>query len=459
MSMENTLHLLRCYFSFVPLQRWLNALAMLLIMGGALCVFINREIILGFLIFGVVVLVLVPALAGGVAMRFGSTRSMLYLRPDGRTQMLLAATLMVTLIALLLTLPFAVDEWLDLERPGVRQIHPGQVFPVAWTGMAIVWISLFVVSRSAPTLGLIGLLPILGMTVARVVAPYALHPAWHLVPGIIAWLVFVRWYLRTPSVTRPALILSNSGMDNSVPTPLQRLFEAMIPDGETSRSQLQQLYLLGATSSGFGITGVWVAFIFVLAHQFVLWMNSSPGRSAQVSLQMLNMLPFLCFLLVSMGHVLVRRTRCLWLRERMDRSALFGMAEKHGLRSCFTAWGIVAALVLAITLLRDPGSARFAVLFVIAHAAFALCAFYGGMAMTQGWVARNVVLMTILGIWFLVHMHQLEPKRNASPETAIMFTIAALLLAAALRWYAYSAWKRLDWRIAKLPWPAARSSV
>lgn len=458
--MKPILHLLRGYFSMVPLQRWLNTLGLLLLAASAICTIGARNAVLGLLIFGVVSLALAPALAGGVALRFASTRSMLHLRPDGRRNLLIASTLAITLLALLITLPFIVEGWLDLRR-GQPRATPMQVFPVVWTGVALLWISLFTCSRSGPSMGLVGLLPVTVLTIGKALGPLVPHPLWWLLPGLVAWLLFMRWYLRTESVNRPAN-LTNPGLHGDAQAPLLRFLEPLIPDGESSRSKLQQLYLLGTSVAGFAVSGLWVALIFLGVNMLVTWINSSHRGAGAATQQLLFMLPFLGFFMFSIGQVIIRNARRLWLRERMDRSALFRTAEWHGLRACLATWSVTAALVLAVSLAREPSIARFAVLFVAAHTSLAICLFYGGMAMTRTWtgewIFRNGLLVTLLGAFFMVYLYQLKPELDASPATIIRMIIAALVFAAALRAYAASAWKNLDWRVARLPWSGARAN-
>lgn len=456
--MRTVLYLLRCYFSIVPLQRWINACGLLLLAAGVATKLSGRGD--GTMaMFAVVLLALVPTMFGGVALRYGSSRSVLHLKPGGRTSMLIAALLAITLLALLITLPFAMDQWVGAQRPAGSRIDPAHMFPIAWTGLMVLWLGLFSVSHSMVAFSLIGLFPISAIAIGRFLGPYLPHPAWLLLPGAVAWLAFAAWYLRTDSITRPQLTPAGTSLDNGGAFPLMWLFERLLPRREMSRSEAQHMHLFGGPRSIFAMTGAWVALIFLLVHQFVLWINSSPVRPARGPADLLFMLPFLGFFLFSLGFATVRRARYLWLRERLDRSALFGLAERLGLHASFTCWGVTALIVLAITLSRDPGNARVTVPYVIAHAAFATCLFYGGMTMTRGWAVRDVLLAIVIWLWFVVQLFLLKPLADASPSTAVKMALAALLFAALLRWHAARKWKTLDWRIAMPPRPAERTNA
>lgn len=446
--MKTVLHLLRSYFVIVPLQRWINACALLLLAVTAVAQLFDRDNgTLRFTMLGVSLLTLVPAMLGGVALRFGSTRTVLHLKPQGRVCMIVAASLTITLLALLITLPFGIDQWVGVQRPGGRHIDPAHVFPIAWTGLMLLWIGIFSISHSMFAFGLVGLFPIAAIATGRFIAPYLPHPAWLLLPAVAVWLAFAAWYLRTDFVTRPQLTSAGNSPEQGF-APLLWLWERMAPRREMSRNEARHMHLFGAPRSVFVLTGVWVALIFLLVHQFVMWTNSNPARLQSGSSNLLFMLPFMGPFLFSLGFATLRRARYLWLRERLDRSALFALTERLGLQSGLTCWGVTAAVVLAVTLGRSPDHARFVLPYVIAHASFAMCLFYCGMSMTRGWAVRDVLLAMFVWLWFVVQLFLLRPTPDAAPGMAWKLTLAALLFAALLRWHAARKWRALDWRIA-----------
>src|SRR5690606_25146144 len=267
------------------------------------------------------------------------------------------------------------------------------------------------------------------------------------------------WYLRTGSISRPHLTPAGHSLDGGSFSPLMWLYERMAPGRELSRREAQHMHLFGGPRSLFAVAGAWVALIFLVVHQFVLWINSEPARPPRGPGHLLFMLPFLGFFLFSLGFATVRRARYLWLRERCDRTTLFGLAERLGLGASLTCWGVTAAIVLAISLAREPGRSHLAASYVIAHGAFSVCLFYGGMAMTRGWAVRDVLLAVVIGLWFFVQLNLLKPLPEATTSTAWVMTLAALLFAALLRWYAARQWRTLDWRIAMPPRPVARGNA
>lgn len=455
--MKAVLRLLSACFAMVPLQKWVS-LAGLLLLAAALAshAFGRHNGTFGFALLGATLLALVPTFVGGVALRLGSTPSVLHLKPHGRIRMIAAATLTIMLLTALVALPLFLDHWLELQRPGRRSIDPWQALAIIWTGMVMTWIALFTFSQSLFTFSLVGLLPLLGMGVARVTTPLQPHPLWWFAAGTLAWAMFTLWYLRTASVTRPALSVSAQSTDGVGMAPLLRLFDAVIPAGTPTRAQAQHFYLFGGPLSMYVLTGVWVALIFVVVNQFVVWFNA-PGRPMVGHLNLLAMLPYLGFFLFTQGITTVRRARYLWLRDCQPRAALFALAERLGLRATLTAWTITAAGVLVFALAGDSGKAGELILYVVAHLAFAICLFYGGMAMTHAWALRDVLLAAGLWLWFIVHLYQLQPHRDAEPGTALTMTLAALALAALLRWYAARAWRRIDWRVVLPSPPAART--
>ncbi len=457
--MRTTFLLLRGFFDLVPLQRWINALSLLLLAVAVLAAMSGRNNgTLGFTLLGVVLLAIAPVILGGAALRFASTRSALYLRPHGRIRLLIAATVALTLLALLLTLPFCIEQWLEIPRRGAR-IDPGHVFPIAWSGLALLWICVFAVSHSMHTLGLVGLVPLALVTLSRVLMPHLPHPAWLMLPAAAAWLGFSAWYLRTNSVARPQLASSTqSALDGGSFTPLHRLFACVTPKGELSATQAQSMYLLGGLPSMFAITGVWIAGLFFLFHLLVQWFGAPAARPGSYGpANLLFMLPFIGFFMFSLGFNTVRRARYLWLRERLDRRGLFGLAEQRGLRASLSGWGVTAAIIAVIELLRDPGNAGYVPVYLLAHAALAICLFYGGMASTRTWSVRDVTLGAVIWIGFAVQVYQLSPERHPDSGTVLNFELANLIFALLLRWYALRIWQGLDWRITTLPRPGERN--
>jgi hypothetical protein len=292
---------------------------------------------------GTMLLVVTPTFTGGVALRFASTRSLMHLRPHGRTRLLLGATLAITIIAALVALPSLTMELLMAANgriPDLRHTSSLVMFLISWPVLAVGWICIFTLSRSMLATAVMGLLPITVITVGKVLAPVIPGPAWVFVPGLACWGAFWVWYLRTDFVTRPKFPLSG-GADLS-DMPIGRLLARLDPArGTFSRPQAMLQYLFGCTSLRFFVlTGAVVALALGVVQLFTV------GSLVRRTDQMLMMMPFFAFLTVSIGYTTARRVRFLWLRADLDRAGLFGTAERLGLGVAMTTWSVGCAAIM-----------------------------------------------------------------------------------------------------------------
>jgi len=454
--MKAVLRLTLAYFDVVPLQRVLNALGVLLLLVALLVGFTadstrEGQLATGIAATGLWLFMLTPIFSAAVAMRIASTRSMLNLRPHGRVRMLAAATLLITLLAAMVTMPFMVGEWAD--SPRATRIGALTVFEIAWTVLALGWICIFALSRSMHTLGLMGLLPVLVLGIGRSGAAWIPEPAWLLAIAVVAWALFGRWYLRAGYVTRPVLVSSPS-MDSSNNAPLQWLL-SILPERDLppSRERATFLFLLGGTPAFFALTGAWMGLLFLAIHFIPAAIDSGERRHSSL----LQMLPFLAFFPAAFALNIVRRGRMLWLRGGRDRGSLFRVAELLGLRSAVTTWAIAAAVVILVVLLADPRSPGFVMLYAAAQAAVAVCLFYAGLSLINAWSVRDVLLCVGLSLAVIVQFIALEPHKRANVDIAIGVLVIATVVALVLRWRAARAWARLDWRVARLPQVAVRT--
>src|SRR5690606_6324041 len=134
-----------------------------------------------------------------------------HLRPNGRIQLLLGATLALTLLAALVALPSLSMQWFLAHNglPATRRLtDPLDAFMVSWSVLAVDWICIFALSRSMLAMALLGFLPILVISLGKVLVPIIPGAIWVLLPGIACWMLFAAWYLRTKSVTRPEFPMS-----------------------------------------------------------------------------------------------------------------------------------------------------------------------------------------------------------------------------------------------------------
>lgn len=457
--MSGVLRLALACYSLAPLQRWVNGAALGLLAAGVVAGLTADDVwegrnMFAFVMVGAILLVFIPTFAGGVALRFASTRSVLYLRPHGRARMLLAATLAITLTAALATLPFLAAQWFAATHgriPG-RFAAPLDVFMISWTLLVLWWVCMFALSRSVAMMGFIGLVPIVIVNAGKALVPYLPEPGWILLGGVVLWAMFARWYLQSVSVKRPEFPLSGDPAAGAEATPIGRLFSSVLsPRGRLSTPEALRMYLFGSASPLFFVlTGAWVALIFLV----VQFMTAGGFRRAE---PLVGMLPFLGFFNISLGFATARRARLLWLRTDLDRAGLFRLAERWGQFAAMTTWLVAAAAIVVPILLFQERSASAVVLYVFMQGVAAVALYYGGMAMIRGWSFPDVLLCILLVLLVIAQSAYFLPMRDPSMGSLAILLLAAGVVLLLLRGYAASCWHKLDWRVARMPRTGARS--
>lgn len=447
--MTAVLRIALSFFSIVPLQRWMNWIGVGLFAFALLN--LGRDGVLILTMLGTVHLTIVPAFCGGVALRSACTPSLLHVRPHGRIRLLLGATLAITLVAAMAALAFQIDVWSRAmgasHRPPVPS--PAFAFQLAWCATALTWIGMFVVSRSQLAYALFGIFPLLIFWVGRIVATRSGTASWMLALGVLLWIGFAVWLMQAQRIRRPAVNSSGASTDT---TPFGWITDALplLPQ-ENSPRHATFLHLLGGRLSLFVVNGLWIALIPLAAH---LFMDGTGNQQRRSSLH--SMLPLLCMMSVPMGFTIARRARSLWLRAGADRAGLFRTAESLGLRATMLSWSIAAAAVVLTVAMRGVHSLpTILTLHVIPLAVVAAGFFYGGLAMVRGFSVRDVVLGVVLGLFFLLQVILIQSPEPSSTRSAAVLGIG-LAMIAVLRTYAAWSWRRLDWRIAKMPPPAPR---
>lgn len=449
--MSSVLRIALAYFNMVPLQRWLNLAALVMFAGAGLMAAFGQEAngakaVFILCTFGITLMLMVPGLGGGMAMRMASRPSIGHLRPHGRLRLLLGSALAMTLVAMLACLPtMAATAYLaahDLPGTG-RYGEPLEVFGFFWPVAALGWIILFTLSRTL----MVGL-AIPAIAIGAMQLPFLLQrfPAFtpvHLLElAAGAWVAFGMWYLRATRITPP--MQQNSWMAGV--SSYQWLLGSEDNQPGDSPDKAVACYLLGTSSHRvFVLTGIWTAAIFLAVS-----LLTPRGKGGQGSL-LPFMLPFVAIQCAVMGFNTARRARALWLRKGMARDNLFSVAEKLGLKAAMLSWGIVAGAVALFLLITEPQHAATVLLFVAAQAVVACCLFYLGMALVRNWSASDVILCISAILLLVAQMFFAQPPAGLPPLQPVITLVVAVACVLPLRWYAHRRWLGLDWTLIKPP--------
>lgn len=449
--MTAVLRIALSFFAIVPLQRWMNWIAVVLLAFALLN--LGNDGVLFLAMPAMLLLVVVPAMCGGVALRHACTPSLLHLRPHGRLRLLLGATLALTLIAAIVALPVQIDAWSRelnaSQRPAIPS--PTFVFQLAWSILVAAWLLFFALSRSQLANAMFGLAPLLAFMLARHVTLHAGAFQWMLPGALLLWVAFGIWLLRTPEVQRPAVMPSGASSDAN---PFGGLLAVLPAPLRHDARQATALHLLAGGTAMFVVNGIWIALIFLLVH---FGMDRAGPR--QGTGDTLFMLPFLAIMFSTVGYMIARRARVLWLRSGVDRAALFRQAEVIGLRAMGITWIIPAAAIMMAVAARGTISLpSLLTLHLLPATGLAAMFFYGGMAMTRGMCVRDALLALALGGLFMAQLVLMHPVRGLTTTEALLGGVAALAVVALLRIYALRSWQRLDWRLARMPQPARRTA-
>lgn len=455
--MSGPLRIAISYFTLVPVQRWANvAGGSLLALAALIIAFANDHPVAGFGVFlltlGLALIGITPVFGGGVAMRVASTPTLLHLRPYGRLRLLAGTTLVITMLAALSALPALVMDWF-VPEPG-EPLSDGNVgalvmFEGAWTAMALCWIIMFTISRSLLAFAAIGLIPVVTINVAKYLAPLFPSVTWVFACGLFAWALFALWYLKTPSVKRPEFPIHNPLATSFQNSSAVRLAALGTPKGAFSRERGTFFYIFACGSPLYFVgIGAWVTVLFLLVG--VLTQASTGKSEFRMAGQLLGMLPFFSFFGASIGYTTARRMRFIWLRAGMDRSGLFRLAERWGLRSVLTAWSMAASAALIIALVSGRGSAMEYILFVVVQGFMTIALFYAGTAAVRNWSPGELLIYAGITIAFIFQAVTLMPMRDVSMGMMIADLLLAVFLVVYFRWRALRRWQTLDWRVAKV---------
>lgn len=455
--MSAVLRLALAYFSAVPLQRGVSIVgAALLALALLLFLFPGTAPAAPVLALpGSVLIILVPFMIGGGLFRLATLRSILHLRPRGRLLMLLAATVAITLVATLATIPVLLAALRGLPRADAlfHGTPPGDVFMLGWSITALLWLAGFIASGSRLLSALAGFMPLLLVYLGRTFGSHLPDVPILLAASIAAWMAFGLWYMHAPAIRRPP---TGYGDRTAVYTEgaLMQFLRSLKrgASGPVSRASATNQYLLGALSlvdyALLGLGWMLLVFVLVLFTSFVL-QRGLPAAVAGTIVPGLFM-PLFIMIGGSLGFGLTRRARLLWLRMGLDRAALFARAERSGLLAGLLVVGIAAAVFLIFSLASWPDRATVILVFAATQLAFALCLFYVGLSLTRGWNPQDVLLCLGFFVFFFVEVLVLRPWSDSPGTVGPILLAAELLLAPLLRWRARRRWLGLDWRVAKL---------
>jgi len=446
--MKAVLRIVLGYFSMLPLQRWVSGAGAAMLAIGVLLTLDTGDtetaIKMTFAIAlpGATLTALMPLAAGGIALRFVSSRSLLHLRPHGRICVLLGSTLAIALLAALMALPIMAMHHVFVVG-GMRRL-PESLHPATWfLGTAVytvvIWLTVFTLTASRFTLFGTPLL-----VLAPVVFIRAHPPAWIIAAILSAWLIFSLWYWRVRRINRPHWTSGGLASDfgNFTIRPLERL-----ASGRAGKSAATTHYLLGAPFLTYLAIG---AFLALLA--LVMWRLMPPQNVIGVNpLTSLTAVPIIGVL----GWLVLRRARCLWLRAGLNRGALFRMAEGTGLAAALGTYCIAALILLAFAI---PGRQQMVLKMTLYAGTFGLltaCVFYFSISLTRSWNAEDLALgigIFALNIAAIIACNS-TGRATFSPVLVPAWIAAGIfaLLALLLRWHAMRRWRALDWRVAKLP--------
>jgi hypothetical protein len=463
--MIGTLRIAMAYFSALSLQRWTNSigLALMVIALAIRAVSHGRaafETSAMLVMFGGLLLLL-PLAVGGGMMRAASTRIILHLHPRGRLQMLIGATLAVTLIAtgvtLMLVLALNPQGIEGVSAPPWSRTPPLTVFATAWSVVAMVWLVVFIATGDRLLSFLIGFVPLALIRFGRTVFGAMPDASVMFILSVAAWTGFALWYLRAPSIRR--LVYSRTRLEEANDNPLRRFFLwANGAHSSPSRSRAADQYLLGMTPLGHVLLGV-VLILGTALLQFV-FSSSFAGTPDLVALQFMAPLVFLPVVYISWGAMsfaLTRRARILWLRSGMDRMALFRQVERSGMVGAMLSFGLLMIAIMLHSLARWPAQADAIVVFLVVQIPFLVCLFYVGLSLTRGWTAQDVLLCLGLCVLLAGEAFLLQPWSGHQSSAAPLVFVALLMLALLLRWHARRRWRGLDWRVARLLQMPARA--
>jgi hypothetical protein len=431
------------YFTFAPLQSWLSALGLLLVAVGLAVRVAAAEpggTALALSIMGGILVVLGPVFGGGVMLRIASSRPTMMLRPGARLRLILGTTLAMSIVVLLVTLPFLLDA--PVGPRGNPAPVAADVFAIAWGAMALNVAGVFALSVYRFGLAFVWIVPVVGANLPRFIPrPQLPDPIDILIAGLLLWGAFAAWYLRRRSHGPVSVLNSGTGSSDGV-APILRFHAPTRLSLPRSVPQARHQWLHAGTSLlNHVAVGAGQSLLVVI---LFLWLVDRPQARDDALMGNLLYIGVMasCF---SLGYWLVGRSRTLWLRAGLDRAGLLRQAETSGLLPVMVSSLIATLIVTTAQASQRPDLMPTIALNALTQLVLAACLAYWGLSQTRSWSFKFVLECIALFVLVTSDLIVLGADR---PPTRLLAALAVLtLLALWLRTRAMRHWRALDWRV------------
>jgi hypothetical protein len=441
--MKTFWQLLRVGFWMLPLQRALTIIGFLVLVAGQLDLlsFSSPGSTLPITFFGVMLMMLVPLLAGGVFLRMLSSSRQLILRPHARGRLLASALG----ILLLVSFAWVFCYWLAFQkappkfRPDAEQL--AMMFALTASFGTMCTVALFTASRS-PSWTLIILLawqaPGLLLHALGVEDASRLlgGPASLLISGAV-WVIFGVWYMRARRIHAAAWRRRDEGTGSAAAS-------ASTAVVSMTREQAMVRWVLADSTALVLALQCLLACLALLAIQWAL------GREAGVrplQSMMFGVLSAVALVTGVLGSSMARRSRALWLPAGRSRLELHAWIERRMLSTVLAVSVAVALAALSAWLLLTPRPALPVSYLFPALLTHGLCA--GWLGLMQQHQRSFFDALAGIGIAAGIFYGLVQPLYVGSAEPPWMVLGAEIALAVLLREVAYVRWRGADWRRAQ----------
>jgi hypothetical protein len=431
--MKAALQIVLLLFTMFRLQRWLGALG---IVGLVAAYFVSPPAALGLLIYGLVLLLLAPALGGGLLMRSLSSPRTLLLVPFGRLQILAGMLLSTLFVAGCVTL---LVSSLPLDR--LVQISPALVFARVEAIATVLLLGSFICAHSVPAATMwvfaIALIPLLLQS-----DRHTFLPLMRLDAGTVALFCLVLWVAFTAAYLRTRLIRPPDDGSGTAPVPVTRV--------KASRRSAVRAYLTGSPSMSTVVLGGLIGTFLICGMWFLMFLLVPSGESVSVRLSkaIAPALWFLAFAGIG-GFIVSRRSKTLWLRSGLGRRELLRLCEAQAWRYFVESSAPMLILLVAAWVI-EPSSGRWLTLFFPFQLAIGACILYLGLMHVQGWRLPDLALAFMLAVFWIIAM-AVAQSPSSSPLFLPGATVAAVVLAFVLRIAGLRRWSCIDWVICRPP--------
>ena len=446
--MNSALRVTLTCFNMFSLQKWLHVIAALFLVVALIVGFTagpgNSSAAGPIGLAAAALVLLIPAYGGGNALRYLLSRNATQLWPSGRERIVAGATLTITLLACMATLPTVIAHIAESfgARDDLARTAPATVFAAAWASIAALWIFGYATSASPRTYFLIFLVPMVASRFMRSIAPLLPSASTSLAIAAACWLAFVIWILCAGTIRMPTLQQRSNSINYE-----------LLSFGSVSRDTAMRQLLLG-TSTWWTYTVVGVGMLLVVTMICVMAFYKE-GSHAGLDVP----LPFLGVFSCLGGAIafsLVRRSRLLWLRAGTNRQQLFRVSEYYGLLASLIAVGVLAAGLAIWSMALRPDLFSSILLNAMCCLSFSVAMFYVALGFTRGMNPADILIGALACVAIAMQMVAMRPSIDTLHRSWTMLVILVALIPI-LRWRALRRWRNLDWRIAGPPLSALRT--